>query len=144
MRRWILLATLAAVAQPLQTPSAAQSGGAGPAPVKVVASAYPLLAHLAGVEGDVHLDVAVSAAGSVQSVKVTSGVGLLNDPARAMISRWAFSPCRDSKANCLSPVTVHFVLEPGMCPSADCPTEFQFELPGTLTLRAEHRPAIVN
>ena len=146
MGRWSSIAILAAVLafDPAPSTVVAQNKGPGPFPVKVLATSYPLLAHLAGVQGDVQLAVTVSSSGTVQNVRVVSGVGLLNDPAQTMISNWVFSACEGSLQGCESRVTVHYVLEPGMCGNSDCPTEFQFDLPATVTIRSKHRPAIVN
>lgn len=121
-----------------------QNSGLGPLPVRVIAGGYPLLAHLAGVQGDVQLAVTVSMTGRVQNVRVVSGAGLLNDAAAAMVSRWVFTPCEDSTKGCEPRITVHYVLEPGLCGNSECPTEFQFDLPATVTVRSKHRPAIVN
>lgn len=146
MGRWGGIAILAAVTALGPSPSAvvAQNERRGPFPVKVIASRYPLLAHLAGVQGDVQLAVTASADGSVRNARVVSGVGLLNESARAMVSKWAFSACEGAPQDCESTVTFRYVLDPGLCANSDCPTEFEFDLPATVTIRSKHRPAIVN
>jgi hypothetical protein len=122
--------------------TSAQSGSSAPSLRRIVVERYPLLAHLANTDGDVQLVAQVSPQGSVQGVRVTSGAGLLAGPAKAMLLRWAFDPC--GTQNCEARVTFHFVLDPGMCASTDCPSEIQVDLPATITIRSKHRPAIVN
>ena len=114
-----------------------------PSPIRVVATPYPRLAHLADAQGDVHLAVTIASGGAVSKVDVTSGASLLRDSARTMVSQWIFSPCVEAQP-CQAQVILHYVLEAGMCADSDCPSTFQFDLPSTVTIRANHRPAIVN
>jgi len=77
----------ALVALLFSPPHAITQSGSALSPRRVFAGRYPLLAHLAGTGGDVHLVAQVSPQGSVRSVRVESGVGLLIEPARTMLSR---------------------------------------------------------
>jgi len=87
--RAVRVALTAVLAALLSSPrnTIAQIGSSPASPRRVFAGRYPLLAHLAGTGGDVHLVAQVSPQGSVRSVRVESGVGLLIEPARTMLSR---------------------------------------------------------
>jgi Gram-negative bacterial TonB protein C-terminal len=135
------IALLAALFCPAH-PVAAQGQTPVPSPRTIYANGYPRLAHLAAVEGDVKLIAQVSPRGSVQSVRVVSGPALLAEPAKSLLSKWIFDPCDEKR--CEAPITFHFILDPGMCDKSDCPTEVQIDLPGEITMRAKHMPAIVN
>jgi TonB family protein len=125
------------------SPSAAENVPAPPAPKTIVAGPYPFLANLAGVQGAVELLALLSPEGEVKSVRVASGTGLLVEPAIQMLTRWSFEPCVPAR-NCEARVSFHFVFEPGMCSSSDCPSEVRVDLPATVTIRSKRRPAIVN
>lgn len=129
----------------LHPPSAAiaQNTLRMPSPKRIYADRYPLLAHLANIEGEVKLVATVSPQGTVQSVLVASGAGLLAGPAEAMLSKWIFEPC-EAVGNCESNVIFRFVLEAGTCGKTECPAEVQVDLPATVTIRSKHRSAIVN
>ena len=143
-RRLLCIAFLSTLAVLLWTshPIHGEAAPPGPNPKRILAGRYPLLAHFADGQGDVQLVARVSPVGSVQNLQVVSGSGLLVEPAKEMLSRWIFEPC--GVQNCEATVTFHFVLDPGTCANSDCPTEVQVDLPGTVTIRSKHRPAIVN
>ena len=57
------------------------------------APAYPDAARAAGIEGDVRLEIVVSASGAVESARVTQGIGHgLDDAALAAARQYQFTP----------------------------------------------------
>jgi len=61
--------------------------------VRGVAPAYPASARADGVEGDVRLELVVGLAGSVESARVTRGVGHgLDEAALRAVNQFRFAP----------------------------------------------------
>jgi hypothetical protein len=115
-----------------------------PVPRKVYTTAYPSLAHLTGVEGEVHLAAQVSPLGSVQNVRVVSGPGLLGVAAKTMLAQWVYFSCSAQAGSCEAEVTFRFVLDAGACDGAGCADDFQLDLPSTITIRSKRRKPMAN
>lgn len=111
---------------------------------RIVGLNYPYLAHLAGTAGKVDLIAEISRGGAVESMRVASGDQLLADAAKGALSRWLFS-CTEPNQGCEARVRFTFTLLDGQCdPGRDCPSEFQIDLPSSVTITSKHLPAIVN
>jgi len=116
----------------------AQSPAREPTSRRTYAAQYPFLANLAGTAGGVRLLAAINPDGSVRNVRVVAGPGLLSLPAKEMLSRWQFSPCRETATTCEVHV-FHFVLDCGGCVDTDCREEVQLDLPSAITIRSRRR-----
>ncbi len=115
-----------------------------PVPRKVYTTAYPSLAHLTGVEGEVHLSAQVSPLGSVQNVRVVSGPALLGAAAKTMLAQWVYFPCSAPAGACQAEVTFRFVLDAGTCDRGGCADALQLDLPSNITIRSKRRKPMVN
>lgn len=136
----VLATSAASVSEALAGQDAAKT----PVPVRVYAASYPHLAHLLGTQGEVRLAASVSPSGSPDQIRALSGPGLLIDPAKEMLAKWAFTPCGGGAASCEVRISFRFILDPGLCGDSDCPQSFSFDSPDTITIRSVHRKAIVD
>lgn len=110
----------------------------------IVGLEYPRLPHLAAMQGSVELMLSIGRDGSVHSVKVVSGNGLLADSAANVLKLWTFSPCSDTSGECKYPMSVNFSLRGGPVNISECKTEFQFDNPGQIIVASQYARAIVN
>jgi hypothetical protein len=119
------------------SPSWGESG-----PKRLFGCVYPVLAHLAAIQGPVQLEASVSGTGAVSAVRVIAGHPLLTPTAVDSLKRWVFPPCDGE--GCNVSVKFAFILEAGECTISECPREIQFDWPGTLIVRSKHARAIIN
>jgi len=123
---------------------ASRSVAADPTPVRIVGATYPRLANLAHAEGEVHLAAQLSSDGSVQSVTVVSGPGLLREAARQALLKWRFLACDAASKECDVEIVFRFVLTRQQCEVSRCQTEVQVDLPSSITIRSESARAMIN
>jgi protein TonB len=71
---------------------------------------YPPMARQLKIEGTVELEAAVTEAGTVEGVAITSGNPVLTKPAVEAVKKWKFTPfLQDGKAvKAVAPVTIVF------------------------------------
>ena len=63
-----------------------------PARLAYVVPLYPPLAQTARIEGDVTLEAIIGVDGTVQDLRIVSGVQLLNDAALGAVRHWRYTP----------------------------------------------------
>ncbi|HEY7509493.1 MAG TPA: M56 family metallopeptidase [Vicinamibacteria bacterium] len=105
----VALATaMATWAFPLGTPAAPAKRAAERKVLHKPNAAYPAEAKERGIEGDVVMDVRITAAGDVEDVKVTKGPADLREAAAEAVRQWKYAPSdRDVRAT----LTIRFVLD---------------------------------
>jgi TonB family protein len=109
--------------------------GEQPEVQRIVGLSYPRIANLGGIEGTVKLIAKVSPAGTVDSVRVISGNGLLADSARQALLEWHFR-CPNVSKPCEASVSFIFKLGE-ICDRQSCPSELQIDLPSEVTVQAK-------
>jgi hypothetical protein len=111
---------------------------------RIVGIEYPLVGRVGGIQGQVELIALVSREGTVRTVRALSGAGPLIPSAREALLRWTFEGC-ESTEGCEVKVVFSFTLASGSCDVSEfCPSEFEAELPGRVTIKAKRIRAIVN
>jgi len=123
---------------------ALQGGNSRPSVVHIVGLDYPRLAHLASTQGTVEFLLSIGREGTVHSVKLLSGDGLLADSAAKTLTSWTFSPCKGERGECEYPMSVRFVLVGSPVNISECKTEFQFDNPGRIVVTSQYARAIVD
>jgi hypothetical protein len=115
--------------------------GQGPTVKHLVAVEYPWIARLAALEGKVELTALVSAEGTVTKVIEVKGPDPLVLAAKTAVMKWQFAGC---EAECRIKFVASFLLHGSCYASENCPTRFEFDSPGTLTVISKSINAIVN
>ena len=111
---------------------------AAPGIITVIGMEYPRLAHFAEVQGEVKILVKVAHDGSVKDAVIIEGNRLLAEDAKRSAYRWRYSGCPQALASCEMRISFRFVLLDGTCDSSACRSEFQFDVPNSVTVRAKH------
>lgn len=138
-----VIAEILALSSMLLSVAKAQQPTAEASPTRLVSLSYPRLAHLAGVQGRVELVANISSNGTVQKVQVISGDSILAKAATESVLRWHFAGCNANVRECQAKMVFIFVLS-GECDITSCPSEVQFDLPGTVTVRSHLPHAIID
>lgn len=111
---------------------------------RVVAIEYPWFARMAMLQGNVELVATISTQGTVTNIRVTSGPEPLTSAAKAALSKWQFRGCAAKQEGYELKFVVSFVLN-GSCDAREyCPTNFEVDFPGKITVTAKGINAIVN
>src|SRR3984957_3309297 len=109
----------------------------GQAPIvvkRVVAMEYPPIAHNAAFQGIVEIAATITRDGKADNISAISGASILSGPAKDMLAKRGFEGC--SAGDCNTTFVFSFVLR-GTCDiRTQCPTDFEVDLPGTITVRA--------
>ncbi len=90
------------------------------------------------------LNVRVSKAGGVKDIQIISGAEPLALAAKAALLNWQFTGCTSEKGECEARFLVSFVLAGSCSASENCPSTFEVDLPGKITVTAKSIRAIVN
>jgi hypothetical protein len=109
---------------------------------RVVALEYPWIARMAVLKGSIELTAVISPDGTVAKVLAKPGPSILVEPAKENLAKWLFTGCASDQ--CEMKFVYSFVLN-GLCRAGThCPTDFQVDFPGKVTITAAGFYAIVN
>lgn len=111
---------------------------------RVVGVEYPWFARMAVIQGRVELSLTISARGIVDDVRVVSGAEPLALAAKAALSKWQFTGCTSKQGHCETKFVILFVLNGSCYASENCPTDFEVDFPGKVTVMSKSIHAIVN
>jgi hypothetical protein len=111
---------------------------------RVVGFGYPWFARMAALQGTVELIAIISLDGSVAKVDVKSGAEPLASPAKEALSKWQLAGCHSVAATCEAKFISRFILSGSCNAAAHCPTGFEVDMPGEVTVTAKAIKAIMN
>ena len=114
-------------------------------PRHIVGIEYPWFARLGVIQGRVALAAVVGRDGAVKKVRIISGVAPLAAAARESVLKWVFRGCDSDSGTCETNIQFSFLLDDGSCDAGShCPSQFEIDLPGNVTVSAKRIRAIVN